>query len=331
MNHNNLKGLLIILVIFDHNEYAHQIFPDFLRGFSFHVLGFFVLPFFRSAENISLDKIKKMAVAYLYPYVWLSLGMLILSSILQQRSLLSATGNFLPALYSGNAIQLKASTGMALLWFLPSFFSLMVLRAYLASLNHVISACVIFSIACAHPLISLIPPSLQSYIPLGLLPALYAFPLIFLIVFFQEKLISKIEKNTALTLSALLFLLVKYFQIKMNLTQELGFVDVSNYHQPVALFVNDLEGISGVLLMLQIARIPLSTLIESCGKYSLPIYLFHAFFALMSYRLLERFFDDYPSPLRLALSMIATIGITLTFAIQLYKMEKLRSVLFYKL
>lgn len=342
MNQNSLKGLLIILVIFDHNEYAHQLFPDFLRGFSFHVLGFFTLPFLREADSINLARLRKMFFSYLYPFLWFAGGMSILTLFLKSRSssvglggmpsemLSQLLSQMLLALYSGNAILLKGATGMSLLWFLPSFFSLMVIRALLAGRNNfqqILAWLCLFSI---HPLISLLPPSTQVSIPLGLLPALYAIPLIMLLVIFQRHIYEKLPTTYAIFLSALLFSAIKYLQIQMNLTQELGFVDVANYQNWRALLVNDLEGIFGVLMIFQLARYDLSALINACGKYSLQLYLFHAFIALMIYRLLEKYFTGTHSGFLLLVSMLTTIVISLGFVAQLMKIHRLQNLLFPK-
>lgn len=331
MNQNSLKGLLIILVIFDHNEYAHQLFPEFLRGFSFHVLGFFSLPFLRSAEPFNVHGLKKMFVAYLYPYLWLATAMALLTAVLQHRFSITHLQEFVCALYSGNALLLKRSTGMSLLWFLPAFFSLMCLRALSARQTVSASKFMIAGVVLLHPFISLIPATLQALLPLGLLPALYAMPLVLVLTYLQTNFIQSWQPGKALLVSSLLFIAAKYTQMRMNLTQELGFVDLANYHQWAALIINDLEGICGVLMLFQLARFDFPSLLKACGQYSLQVYLFHAFFALILYRLLERYSTGSSTSLLLMFSMISTILITLLFARQLEKIKLFHRILFPKI
>jgi hypothetical protein len=342
MNQNSLKGLLIILVIFDHNEYAHQLFPDFLRGFSFHVLGFFALPFLREADSINLPRLRKMFFSYLYPFLWFAGSMSIVTlffklhfSFNDLRGMLSGMpsemlSQILLALYSGNAILLKAATGMSLLWFLPSFFSLMLMRGLLADRKNLPRSIALLCLFFIHPFIGLLPFSMQVFFPFGLLAALYAMPLVMLLVIFQRQVYEKLQALHAIFLSVLLFSAIKYLQIQMNLTQELGFVDVANYQHWRALLVNDLEGMFGVLMLFQLARYDLSTLINACGKYSLQLYLFHAFIALVIYRLLEKYLAGTHIGFLLLLSMLATIVISLGFVTQLMKINRVQNLLFPK-
>ncbi|MBX9870273.1 MAG: hypothetical protein K2X63_10770, partial [Burkholderiaceae bacterium] len=181
-----------------------------------------------------------------------------------------------------------------------------------------------------HPLIGLLPFSMQVFVPLGLLPALYAMPLVILLIIFQRQVYEKLQAPQAIFLSVLLFSAMKYLQIQMNLTQELGFVDVASYQNWRALLVNDLEGMFGVLMLFQLARYDLSTLINACGKYSLQLYLFHAFIALVIYRLLEKYLSGTHTGFLLLLSMLTTIVISLGFVTQLMKINRVQNLLFPK-
>lgn len=331
MNQNSLKGLLIILVMFDHNEYAHQLFPEFLRGFSFHVLGFLALPFLREADSINAPRLKKMFFSYLYPFLWFAGGMSIINLFFKLRFSSDDLSQMLLTLYSANAILLKTATGMSLLWFLPSFFSLMLMRGLLTHRENWLRSIALLGLFSLHPLISLLPLSTQVFIPLGLLPAMYAMPLVLTLTVFQQQIYEKLQRLHAIFLSVLLFSCIKYLQIQMNLTQELGFVDVANYQNWRALCINDLEGIFGVLMLFQLARYDLSTLINACGKYSLQLYLFHAFIALVIYRLLEKYLAGTHIGFLLLLSMFTTVVISLGFVKQIMKIKHVQNFLFPKI
>ena len=82
MNQNLIKGMLIILVMFDHNEFAHQLFPLFLDGFAFHVLGFLALPFLRPPEPASKAYFQKIIFRYYYPFFLITCAMAILTMVI---------------------------------------------------------------------------------------------------------------------------------------------------------------------------------------------------------------------------------------------------------
>ncbi|MES2046927.1 MAG: hypothetical protein V4447_00890 [Pseudomonadota bacterium] len=330
INQNTLKGVLIILVIFDHNEYAHKIYPLFLAGFSFHVIGFLSLPFLRPAEPLGKKILEKMAFSYYYPFFWIVCGMALLNSLISQSqsTLDSSVFNFLLALYSGNSQVLKHVTQMSLLWFLPSFFSLMLIRGALASSGKAIQTFFLISISLAHFYIGIFASEIRNFIPLGLLPTIYAFPLILIIVKFHQSIFEKFNRANAFLLIITAFSIVKYSQIKMGLSQELGFAMVADYRNLPAMIVNDLEAITGTLMLFQLARFNLGQLIQRSGQNSLQIYLFHAFIALIIFKLIEKNLPNTSMNIRLVISMVITLLLTLLIAKFIMKNEALKRFLF---
>jgi hypothetical protein len=77
---------------------------------------------------------------------------------------------------------------------------------------------------------------------------------------------------------------VKYLQVRGHLYNEVGFAEVADYTRPFALLLNDLESVTGVLMLFQLCRLPLKSFIEQFGRYSIQVYLFHAFIALGVYK-----------------------------------------------
>lgn len=330
INQNALKGMLIILVIFDHNEYAHKIYPLFLAGFSFHVIGFLSLPFLRPAEPLGKKILEKMFFSYYYPFFWIVCGMVFLNTLISQNQSTSASGvfNFLLALYSGNSQILKRVTQMSLLWFLPSFFSLMLIRSALVSGGKAIQTFFLIFLSIAHLYIGYFASEIRNFIPLGLLPTIYAFPLILIVVKFHQSILEKLNRLNAFLLITTAFLIVKYWQIRMGLGQELGFAMLADYRDFPAMIVNDLEAITGTLMLFQLARFNFGQLITSSGQNSLQIYLFHAFVALVTYKFLEKNFANTPMNIRLIISMIITLLFTLLIAKFIMRNEILKRFLF---
>ncbi|HJV74487.1 MAG TPA: acyltransferase family protein [Noviherbaspirillum sp.] len=283
MNSDLVKGILIALVIIDHNDFSHELFPQFLNGFSFHVLAFLALPFVRSTPPLSLLTLQKHFYRLYYPFLVVAVTTGIVFCVHSGHSFADEALALSQALYSGNADSLKRATNMGLLWFLPSLFSLMVIKGVLEAAPMVLRQTLLAGIFIVHFVIGIIALRAQDYLPLGLLPALYVVPLVYTVAIVHLRVLCPLRRELALLAVIILFILVKYAQIKMDLFQEIGFSQVADYRSPTALFVNDLEGIFGTLLVFQLGRFSLFRWIETVGKHSLPIYLFHAFIGRILY------------------------------------------------
>lgn len=305
MHQDTLKGLLILLVIFDHNEYAHQQFPGFLEGFSFHVMGFFALPFLRPVEVLGRKQLQELFFRVFYPFSWIVCGMALLTLLMRGDFSMAWLGNLALALYSGNSAVLKTVTQMSMLWFLPTFLSLMLIRG-LVFPYHWVKAGLLAIAVILHPLIGTYATEVRDYLPFGLLPALYALPLIVVIVALQQSVFDKYSDLKAIAIVAAGFLVAKFFQVKLGASQELGFAEVATYRELPKLIFNDLEAVLGSLLMFQLARLNLGPLIEKCGKNSMQVYLIHGYIALGIYKLSQKSFAALPALWLLLISLSFT-------------------------
>lgn len=314
MNQNILKGLLIIWVVIDHNDYSRSIFPGFLLGFSFHVVGFMALPFLRELPKLTPGYVADNFFRLYYPFFWLTLLLGIIVALSSAGGLQEGVRRLLMVWYSGNSEILKQTTGMALLWFLPSMFSLMLILALLASCRRSIAFVLMLAIVAIHFFIGVVAAGAQHYLPLGLLPALYVIPLAALIALLQKRFFERLQTWPAIMIALLVFVVVKYGQMRQGLYQEVGFSLVSDYRRPLALALNDLEAITGVLLMFQLARLPLGGFIESCGKYSMQVYVFHGFIGFACYRLLSGLNPGWPVSVSFTLSLATTVVSSLLLA-----------------
>lgn len=284
MNQNLLKGLFILLVIMDHNEFVRSIFPGFLQGFGFHVMGFMMIPFLRPATRIDGNFLQYLFRLY-YPFLVIVTLMSVVVAWITPISALEQAGRWALALYSGHSGILKETTHMALLWFMPSFISLIVLRTLIENVNQWIKAIAILGACLAHPFIGPMAPLIRDYLPLGLLPALYVLPLAYLGIFLHQHCFQPLGRMTALLLSGAIFILVKTCQMAFGFSNEIGFAAVAGYGDWLAMALNDAEAVVGVLMLFQACRFPLVPAIEPFGQYSLQIYLLHAFVALAIYKL----------------------------------------------
>jgi fucose 4-O-acetylase-like acetyltransferase len=279
MNMNTLKGILIILVILDHNDFVRSIFPRFLDGFSFHVLGFMALPFLRPAQPLDRDFLQYLFRLY-HPFLVITTAMALVVALLGQAGPALQFERWALALYSGNSDILKQVTHMALLWFLPSFVSMVALRGVIEHAGQGGKAAAIALLCVLHLFIGTVAHRIDNYLPLGLLPALYVIPLAYLAVAIHRRVFARMPRGAALAASCALLAAAKYAQMRMGLHNEIGFGDVADYTQPYALALNDLEAVTGVVMLFQASRFGFGRLVETCGRYSIQVYLFHAYVAL---------------------------------------------------
>lgn len=327
MNLNFLKGILIILVIIDHNEFSRQLFPAFLLGMSFHVVGFMTIPFLKPAHQPASAQLAHYAFRQFYPFLLVTCAMWALVTLLGQTPLLDRLAMLGVALYSGNADALKAATQMGLLWFLPSFITVVVLRAVIDACAPLPRALALGAIAALHLVVGMVKP-LQDFLPLGLLPAIYILPLAYLGAALHQTVFAPAGRTLATVGALLLYALVKSAQINMGLHNEIGFSTVANASRPLALLVNDLEAVCGTLMLFQCARWDVQGLFTLCGRYSMQMYLFHAFFALAIYQS-ALILAPAAGPLALfSVSLAATIMLTAAFAHGLMRSPRLKRLVF---
>lgn len=328
MNQNAVKAVLILLVMFDHNEYAHQLFPLFLTGFAFHVLGFLALPLLRPAPVLDWDYVSKIVCRYYYPFLLIVCAMAALTMATQTGVSLASGERLLLALYSGNNDALKNATQMALLWFLPSLLAILLLRAFIDARSPAQRRLCMLALLTAHLFIGPVAPLIRDYLPLGLLPAIYALPLCYLLVWLHAHCSARLGPSAGVWLTALVFIAVKAAQMAAGLSQELGFALVSDYRSLPALLLNDLESVCGALMLFQAARLRLPALLAWAGRHTLPVYLIHPFVALVVYRLCEKGLPQWGQEAKFVLSMLATMFISMGLAHVLMRLGWVRRFVF---
>jgi fucose 4-O-acetylase-like acetyltransferase len=328
MNLNVLKGLLIILVIADHNDFTRSLFPGFFLGLTFHVVGFMTIPFLKPAESIATQRFAHYVFRLYWPFLLITCALWLLVTLLEQAPLSHRLALLPLALYSGNAHLLKEVTNMGLLWFLPSFISVVALRNLMDTSGSTARRLAWIGLATAHLIIGAVARTIENYLPLGLLPALYMIPLAFAVAAIHRRLLAPMGVVPALILSVAAFAATKWLQMHWSLPNEVGFSVVADWRDPQALLVNDLEAITGTLMLFQIARINFGGVLAACGKYSMQIYLFHAFVALAIYKLVVHLFPEVPVALLFVGSLATTIVATLLLAAGITKVDLLRRLIF---
>jgi hypothetical protein len=326
MNPNVVKGLLVLLVVVDHNDFSRSVFPGFLYGLSFHVVGFMTLPFLRPAPTLDRQFGQYLFRLY-YPFIVAASALAFVIALLTPVSPLEQAGRWVLTLYSGNSEVVKETTGMAMLWFLPSFVALVALRTMLDHIGRVGKLGAILALCAIHPLIGVAPERIENYLPLGLLPALYMVPLALAAAWGHERLM-KLPRAPSLALTLLVYALVKSVQMEAHLYYEVGFAIVATYTQPFALLINDLESLTGVWMVFQLGRFALSPLVETAGKYSLQVYLFHAVIAALIYKLLIGSVGNLPAVALFCVSFALTAVLVTLVARFLAEQDTIKRLLF---
>lgn len=129
----NIKGLLILLIVLGHN---HAIAPlgSFLEVwlYRFHVLIFFVLPFFYGTKNkkLSSDYLVDLIVRNWIPYFFTAL--MALTATLVTTGEFKINGLTLFAFFNGSSTMTSRYLDAIFLWFLPTYctFSLLQVSAH---------------------------------------------------------------------------------------------------------------------------------------------------------------------------------------------------------
>lgn len=272
---NRLKGLLILVVVLDHNDWFRQLAPQVFGPLTFHVLGFFLLAFSFSEKSLTLDFIASRMARYLVPFWWaLALTSMATSLILKSDiSVLMAIENFLVAAVVGSASLTKTSAGLYMLWFLPCLFGLTCLLAGADSWTRQQGPTTVYSLAfAAHLALPYVKGVWMSWIPFGLLIAAYVF---FLGLVWRQCL--GFRWTAFVGPLALACFMVGYGFLVVNKVHiELGTLELSALQNPGTWALHLLSVFSALLVLVWLADCfkPLGW-IERIGEQSMLVYLIH--------------------------------------------------------
>ena len=123
---NIMKGALILLIVIGHNTVlTNNISGLFDYLYSFHVLIFFILPWFYTV-NFSLDSTVKRSTKLWFWYLAFFVVQVLFYNLLFDTTF--SLGETLKAFFLGGHTLLKGVTGYMYLWFMPAFFFSMLIR-----------------------------------------------------------------------------------------------------------------------------------------------------------------------------------------------------------
>jgi len=133
---NWIKGLLIIFVVADHNDYYRIVANEFFRPLTFHVVGFFLLNFYgsflsaRNFKSFCLDR----AVRYLWPF-FIFYTIYALGARFIKGNVEISVYSYFSGLLFGSFDLVKAGCGGAFMWFLPALFGFSLLFKLLGQIK----------------------------------------------------------------------------------------------------------------------------------------------------------------------------------------------------
>lgn len=133
------KGILILLIVLGHCSLLCKYGPgesDFYTWrswlYSFHVWGFFVLPFFYGSKTINMSgwgvywkTLRKYLVKLYIPYTWITMVCILIALVLGKNLNLVQV---IQAWIVGSQWMTSQYIGFHFLWFLPTMFAVLVMR-----------------------------------------------------------------------------------------------------------------------------------------------------------------------------------------------------------
>lgn len=280
-NYEAVRGVLILAVIFDHNDIIRGIrsVQDWFLPMTFHVAGFLLLPFLVSPKRLSLQMVRDYAFRYLTPFVFALLGysMLFQIFVVGHAPDVIWLKNLAAAMFWADPWSLLKATGFIVLWFLPALLSTVFLAALFNSSSRGWRIAIIVFSVCVHVLVGFAPVSLKSGIPQGLLIALYIFPLGVAARYCIPKLMD--GRPILLAVSILAALALAGWAIERGREIEIALLLVPTLMQPVYVILNDFGDLAifAVLIMCSPVLIRIPGL-QILGRYSLLVYLIHPIF-----------------------------------------------------
>ncbi len=287
---DTIKGLLIIIVVADHNDWFRICAPNLFLPLTFHVLGFFFLSFSFPSIPFERNYIVDRVARYLVPF-WISLITAAIAFNFFFSKDFIFSGLFyatLKAALLGNAPYVKSASGLLMLWFLPCLFCLTVVRAindrFWSNQTRVF---LITFWTLVHTTITLVPHNTLFLAPFGFAIVLA----IFVLCLAWRSLLNYPLPKCWGPAASLVFIASSTYLIFSRVHIEIATLDIPTIKTPLKMIIHDLSAISGMLALAWFAKIlKFTRLIDVIGRQSLLIYLLHP----IIYQVIGRFLMPPP-------------------------------------
>lgn len=291
-----IKGVLILFVIADHNDYFRVALDFLFRPLTFHVAGFFLLAYFANQGKEHFGRADLADRAFRYGIPFIIFYCLYAAAYFGPKLIGGGVEpaeyaiNFLSGMVIGSFDAVKKGCGGAFMWFLPALLGYTVVEYFIRRLPaRVLPALAVFPVS-VFLMGGLVPEAFKAYVPFGLLPALYLLPLLWLCGFAIRRVP---DGNAARGRVALLAGIVACTSfvglIVLRRNIEIGAMDVPSLIEPVALIGVMLNVISSLTFIWAVTPSMALLLPILCilGRHSLVVYLAHPVMLQISYRILD--------------------------------------------
>lgn len=331
-----VKGLLVLAVIVGHNEAVTHSQP-WLRQilYYFHVQCFFLLSSHLDVKPLTKRLLIDRAVRYLVPFgLFMLLAWLAFRLVRRDaQSLVASLWVLGAAVFTGNQAIIHDAVGMRYLWFLPSLYSLVVLKAAAQTgglgSRLLLGGAIVWMAAAAF-----VPEPLRRWLPLGSGEGMFFFGL--------GELFRMAVKKTGVELGSWRLRLpaaIAAAALAIGIVwAPLGWVAAANVgtydiRTPATWLVGLVFPCLMLPTLMSLAGFLPESLLGAFGRYSLPVYLVHMFiYRLLTFARFGRRFDDLAvvgTDLLAGLIILTlTAGLSLLAALGIWRRPRLRAILF---
>jgi len=282
---DSIKGILIFAIVLGHNPSIHGwAEPVYILLYGFHVAGFLILPFLRSPPQLSGTLLRDRAMRYLVPhYAFVALaGVLFLYFVQGTDDVARWLWNLAFALTTASSQSLKNATGLYLFWFLPALLSL---TLFYSCVGHRCAArsWIVAAAITIHLVGSALTTKVKLYAPFGVMAALWVLPLGLAcrVVWLRWGVPSR-------RVSAMLLICTRAAGAGILLgvgsggpirSLQIHSLQVASIRHPIGLLLQDVYAGFAFFTLLGLSPwLARTRLLPELGRWSLQIFLLHAFF-----------------------------------------------------
>lgn len=186
---NNIKGILIILIIIGHLSLLSSELRYIL--YSFHVIIFFLLPFLYIETSVSINEIKKLFKRVYIPFFIFYLTSFILYNIFYLHQTIEFN-EFILGLIVANSNSLDQYIGIKAYWFLPAYIIIILFLLIYNSSSKRLKIITFLFFLISHFIISMLQQNALQSLPYNLYIVFYLFSLglIFKYLYYRYDLLS---------------------------------------------------------------------------------------------------------------------------------------------
>lgn len=294
-----IRGILILLVVIDHNNFTMFFGKTYFKPLTLHVYGFFLISFLSIASDTKkpLEFLTTRLIRYLWPFfIFYSLYSAAYFSSLGVHDLMSffaVAQKFFLGLVVGSFNLVKQGCGGAFMWFLPAFFGFSIIaKSYFYFAKYRFGLFFVFCVVYFLP--AYVLQKFGNLIPFGILLAIYILPLLIISFWFLKYRRRFFDRNQAATIFVLLTLEALLYKCLLADGEqiEMGALLLPTLFDGLKFFIFISSIVCFTLLVYMVSQVIGSRFgfLALLGKHSLAIYLFHHIFLHLFYRLFV-FFD----------------------------------------